>query len=148
LNHKNSEERSDSFSEKNSLSEEEIEIPTIISNEGHYWNGKDYSNIYKADFKDIADFSSDQYDRKETPRMPWRDEALVIFGESARDCARHFIQRWNQCKKEKIKNIDSYQFLLPKKYSENFNYNHYLSWPNNQMFKCDIQLKILMKIKL
>jgi hypothetical protein len=24
--------------------------------------------------------------------MPWRDEALVLFGESARDLARHFIQ--------------------------------------------------------
>ena len=70
----------------------------MISNEGHYWIGKDYSNTYKADFKDIADFSSDQYNRLEVPRMPWRDEALVIFGESARDLARHFIQRWNQCK--------------------------------------------------
>lgn len=27
--------------------------------------------------------------------MPWHDEALVVFGESARDVARHFIQRWN-----------------------------------------------------
>jgi len=27
--------------------------------------------------------------------MPWHDEALVVTGEAARDCARHFIQRWN-----------------------------------------------------
>ncbi len=40
----------------------------------------------------------DQFDRAKTHRMPWRDEALVIFGDSARDLARHFIQRWNQCK--------------------------------------------------
>jgi hypothetical protein len=77
--------------------EENAQLP-VISNEGYYWVGKDYSNTYKADFKDIADFSSDQYDRAATPRMPWRDEALVVFGESARDLARHFIQRWNQCK--------------------------------------------------
>lgn len=77
--------------------EENAELP-VISNEGYYWIGKDYSNTYKADFKDIADFSRDQFERTETPRMPWRDEAIVVFGESARDLARHFIQRWNQCK--------------------------------------------------
>jgi phospholipase D1/2 len=27
--------------------------------------------------------------------MPWHDEALVVFGQAARDVARHFIQRWN-----------------------------------------------------
>jgi hypothetical protein len=32
--------------------------PPVISNEGYYWIGKDYSNTYKADFKDVADFSS------------------------------------------------------------------------------------------
>ena len=30
--------------------------------------------------------------------MPWRDEALVMIGEAARDVGRHFIQRWNYCK--------------------------------------------------
>ncbi len=37
----------------------------------------------------------DYIDRKMSPRMPWHDEALVVTGEAARDCARHFIQRWN-----------------------------------------------------
>jgi phospholipase D1/2 len=27
--------------------------------------------------------------------MPWHDEGLVVFGQAARDVARHFIQRWN-----------------------------------------------------
>lgn len=36
---------------------EESVLPPVISNEGYYWIGKDYSNTYKADFKDIADFS-------------------------------------------------------------------------------------------
>ncbi len=36
--------------------------------------------------------------------MPWHDEALVVTGEAARDCARHFIQRWN-IHKVFIKNI-------------------------------------------
>ena len=29
----------------------------VISNDGYYWIGKDYSNTYKADFKDLRDFS-------------------------------------------------------------------------------------------
>jgi hypothetical protein len=37
--------------------EEEVEMP-IISNEGHYWIGKDYSNTYKADFKEVNNFST------------------------------------------------------------------------------------------
>jgi len=37
--------------------EENVQLP-VISNEGYYWLGKDYSNTYKADFKDVADFSS------------------------------------------------------------------------------------------
>ncbi len=40
-------------------------------------------------------FRKDYIDRKVSPRMPWHDEALVVTGEAARDCARHFIQRWN-----------------------------------------------------
>jgi hypothetical protein len=37
--------------------EEEVEMP-IISNEGYYWIGKDYSNTYKADFKEVNNFSA------------------------------------------------------------------------------------------
>ena len=80
--------------------------------------------------------------------MPWRDEALVIFGESARDLARHFIQRWNQCKREKVKQIDSYPFLLPKGYSEPFEYDKsYLEWFKDTLYTCDIQVFILFSFK-
>ncbi len=48
-------------------------------------------------FKRIL-FFQDYIDRKSTPRMPWHDEVLVVTGETARDCARHFIQRWNTYK--------------------------------------------------
>ncbi len=40
-------------------------------------------------------FSKDYINRKVAARMPWHDEALVVTGQAARDCARHFIQRWN-----------------------------------------------------
>ena len=37
--------------------DKEAELP-IISNEGYYWNGKDYANSFIEDFKDVADFST------------------------------------------------------------------------------------------
>ena len=64
----------------------------------YYWVGKDYANSYREDFKDVHEYLKDQFDRTEVPRMPWRDQGCVLFGHSARDLARHFIQRWNQCK--------------------------------------------------
>jgi phospholipase D1/2 len=130
---------SDSSDAYDSVEEEEIPELPVISQDGHYWIGKDYSNTYKADFKDVADFSRDQFARDETPRMPWRDQALVCFGESARDLARHFIQRWNQCKREKVKAIVSYPFLLPKSYNEPFN-NDFKKLFNDQLYKCNVQI--------
>lgn len=35
--------------------------------------------------------------------MPWHDIHSVTFGAPARDVARHFIQRWNATKTEKLK---------------------------------------------
>ncbi len=56
-------------------------------------------------------FSKDYIDRKLAPRMPWHDEALVVTGEAARDCARHFIQRWN------IHKVSFFNYLLFKEIS-------------------------------
>ena len=73
----------------------------------YYWIGKDYANAYREDFKDVHEYMKDQFDRSEVPRMPWRDQAAVVIGHGARDLARHFIQRWNQCKVkfDDLKNI-------------------------------------------
>lgn len=80
--------------------------------------------------------NKDLFDRNETPRMPWRDHGMMVIGESARDLGRHFIQRWNQCKREKVKSSDSYPFLLPKSYSEPYDY----SWFNDKLYKCEVQV--------
>lgn len=40
-------------------------------------------------------FFTDNIDRTQVPRMPWRDLSAAIHGRAARDVARHFIQRWN-----------------------------------------------------
>ena len=133
----------ESQQENESELENEINLgdhePPVISNEGYYWIGKDYANTYKQDFKDVGDFSKDQFDRAEIPRMPWRDEALVMFGEAARDLARHFIQRWNQCKREKVRQIAAYPFLLPKSYTEPVS-TSYQDWYKEQLYKCSIQV--------
>ena len=111
---------------------------TLSLQEKYYWIGKDYANTYQQDFVEIADFAKDQFDRTKTPRMPWRDEALVMFGEAARDLARHFIQRWNHCKREKVRHLTNYPFLLPKSHSES--YSSY-DWFRGPTFKCSIQVR-------
>lgn len=40
-------------------------------------------------------YFSDNIDRTQVPRMPWRDLSAAVHGRAARDVARHFIQRWN-----------------------------------------------------
>ena len=37
----------------------------------------------------------DNLDRTAEHRMPWHDIAVCLYGQSARDVARHFIQRFN-----------------------------------------------------
>lgn len=116
----------------------EIEQPPI-STEFYYWQGKDYSNCYKEDFKELESFSKDQFDRKKTQRMPWRDEALCVFGNSARDLARHFIQRWNHCKYDLETLNPVYPYLIPKAANEEISLD-YMDWFKEGMFKCTTQI--------
>lgn len=41
-----------------------------------------------------------------------------MVGASARDVARHFIQRWNATKLEKARDNPAYPYLLPKSYGD------------------------------
>ncbi|XP_063987421.1 phospholipase D2 [Diachasmimorpha longicaudata] len=81
------------------------------------WLGKDYTNFIVKDFYDLERPYQDLVDRSTTPRMPWHDVGMMVQGASARDVARHFIQRWNAIKMEKSKLNATYPFLLPKSYS-------------------------------
>uniref|UniRef100_A0A158P5Z9 Phospholipase n=1 Tax=Angiostrongylus cantonensis TaxID=6313 RepID=A0A158P5Z9_ANGCA len=78
------------------------------------WVGKDYVNYIHKDFIDVDLPFHDFIDRGATPRMPWHDIHSVTFGAPARDVARHFIQRWNATKTEKLKDDINYPYLLPK----------------------------------
>ncbi|CAF0855862.1 unnamed protein product [Rotaria sordida] len=95
-----------------------INIPPVLNKKRRYFLGKDYSNPYTKDFEFLHKFDEDYIDRKNHPRVPWYDEGLVVSGEVARDCARHFIQRWNIHKASKYPNNDLYPYILPKTYDD------------------------------
>ncbi|KAI8047669.1 uncharacterized protein B0P05DRAFT_565544 [Gilbertella persicaria] len=65
------------------------------------WPGKDYSNPRIIDFHTLDKPFEDNQDRTLLPRMPWHDMSMRIVGPSARDVARHFIQRWNFLRRKK-----------------------------------------------
>ncbi|PAV76032.1 hypothetical protein WR25_02848 [Diploscapter pachys] len=87
-----------------------------LDGQAKLWIGKDYVNYIVKDFVEVELPFHDFIDRGATPRMPWHDIHSVTFGAPARDVARHFIQRWNATKTEKLKDDHSYPFLLPKSY--------------------------------
>nr|XP_040569345.1 LOW QUALITY PROTEIN: phospholipase D1-like [Lepeophtheirus salmonis] len=80
------------------------------------WTGKDYVNFIVKDVIRPDQPKKDNVDRTKTPRMPWHDVSVMVQGSSARDAARHFIQRWNAIKAEKAKHNINYPFLIPKSY--------------------------------
>ena len=80
------------------------------------WFGKDYANFLLRDFRNLDQPFQDQIDRNTTPRMPWHDIGAFVYGACARDLARHFIERWNFVKRQKVKDDEHYPFLLPKTY--------------------------------
>eukprot|EP00794_Sanderia_malayensis_P012984 gene12984-14322_t len=81
-----------------------------------YFIGKDYCNPYLKDVLEVDKPLEDAIDRNVHPRMPWHDIAAVVYGAAARDVARHFIQRWNFTKLEKVKEFETYPLLIPKTY--------------------------------
>ena len=85
------------------------------------WPGKDYVNWIVRDLNQPELAEIDNADRLTTPRMPWHDIGVAVEGDAARDVARHFIQRWNHLKTEKLRYNTKYSFLVPKAYSPIFN---------------------------
>ncbi|XP_023246743.1 phospholipase D2-like [Copidosoma floridanum] len=102
--------------------EDSDQVDEVPSAGAKLWLGKDYVNFIVQDFNNLESPYQDLVDRSTTPRMPWHDVGVMVQGASARDVARHFIQRWNAIKTEKAKLNATYPFLLPKSYKdcENF----------------------------
>ncbi|CAI4222449.1 unnamed protein product [Auanema sp. JU1783] len=98
------------------LMKKEDQSDDCVDGAAKLWVGKDYVNFVHKDFIEVDMPFHDFIDRGTTPRMPWHDIHSVTFGVPARDVARHFIQRWNATKTEKLKNDANYPYLLPKTY--------------------------------
>nr|XP_003701686.1 PREDICTED: phospholipase D2-like [Megachile rotundata]XP_012136910.1 PREDICTED: phospholipase D2-like [Megachile rotundata] len=97
---------------------EDKDVHSEHHGEPKWWIGKDYTNFIVKDFTDLEKPYQDLIDRNTTPRMPWHDIGVMVQGASARDVARHFIQRWNAIKVEKARLLTTYPFLLPKSYRD------------------------------
>ncbi|XP_031782606.1 phospholipase D2 isoform X2 [Nasonia vitripennis] len=102
------------------------------------WIGKDYVNFIVKDFNNLESPYQDLVDRSTTPRMPWHDVGVMVQGASARDVARHFIQRWNAIKLEKAKQNATYPFLLPKSYKDCKNYVPNIGVSQMHNVKCQV----------
>ncbi|XP_032590283.1 phospholipase D2 isoform X2 [Drosophila grimshawi] len=92
------------------------QIQSEFYGQAKYWFGKDYSNFILKDWMNLNAPFVDIIDRTTTPRMPWHDVGICVVGASARDAARHFIQRWNAMKLEKLRDNVKYPYLMPKSY--------------------------------
>ncbi|KAK5643236.1 hypothetical protein RI129_007081 [Pyrocoelia pectoralis] len=95
---------------------EHDDIVDDLDGSAKYWVGKDYANFIVKDFTNLDEPFDDFIDRATTPRMPWHDIAVCVQNATAKDVARHFIQRWNAAKNEKAKQNYSCPYLLPKAY--------------------------------
>ncbi|KAK9729285.1 hypothetical protein K7432_000434 [Basidiobolus ranarum] len=82
--------------------------------EDEIWPGQDYSNPRIKDFRDVQQFDVDLINRKKLSRMPWHDIGLCVYGNTARDVERHFIERWNFIKSWKATQKQNIPYLLPK----------------------------------
>ncbi|XP_076290106.1 phospholipase D [Lasioglossum baleicum] len=102
------------------------------------WLGKDYTNFIVKDFNDLEKPYRDLVDRSTTPRMPWHDIGVMVQDATARDVARHFIQRWNAIKMEKAKWNISYPFLLPKSYNDCKSYAPFVDPSDVHNVQCQV----------
>ncbi|KAK3885465.1 hypothetical protein Pcinc_010323 [Petrolisthes cinctipes] len=99
-----------------SLAAAHNEVTMMDTTSIHLWVGKDYVNWISKDLDNLDEPFKDSVDRHQTPRMPWHDIGLFVEGRAARDVARHFIQRWNAVKTEKVKANHSFPYLVPRTY--------------------------------
>lgn len=102
------------------------------------WLGKDYTNFIVKDFNNLDSPYQDLVDRSTTPRMPWHDVGIMVQEATARDVARHFIQRWNAIKIEKAKLNPTYPFLLPKAYKNYAGYSINFDESKMHNVKCQV----------
>ncbi|KAG2131140.1 hypothetical protein BD769DRAFT_1452087 [Suillus cothurnatus] len=65
--------------------------------------GQDYNNARVLDFQHVDNYVSNAVSIMETPRMPWHDVHMTICGSVCLDLSQHFIERWNEVKRRKVR---------------------------------------------
>ncbi|CAO3621262.1 unnamed protein product [Cunninghamella echinulata] len=75
--------------------------------------GQDYSDARVRDFEEVKNWDLRLIDKTAVPRMPWHDISLCVMGEPVLDVAKHFCERWNFVKEEKLKDVDVIPYLQP-----------------------------------
>lgn len=56
-------------------------------------------------FQKVDHYVSNQLSIIETGRMPWHDVHMTITGPSVLDISQHYIERWNEVKKRKVRTM-------------------------------------------
>ena len=65
--------------------------------------GQDYNNARIMDFQDVPNYVSNGLSSLEAARMPWHDVHMTLTGEAVLDIVQHFVERWNEVKKRKVR---------------------------------------------
>eukprot|EP01080_Neovahlkampfia_damariscottae_P002671 gene2671-3867_t len=74
---------------------EDFKFSIVDEEKDQIYPGRMYVNpMIEKKNKNVGDPLKDVWNRKKVPRMPWMDYQTKVIGESARDIARNFIQRW------------------------------------------------------
>lgn len=72
-----------------------------------FFPGADYNNVRMHDFDLGRNFDNCLVNKKQDPRMPWRDIHVRLEGEIIRDMSRSFIQYWSFIKTEFTKDKEA-----------------------------------------
>jgi len=73
--------------------------------------GQDFNNSRILDFKDVYDYVSNTLSIEDSARMPWHDVHMTLYGNVVLDISQHFVERWNEIKKRKYRENNTYTWL-------------------------------------
>lgn len=65
--------------------------------------GQDYNNARIMDFQNVPDYASNALSVLDSARMPWHDVHMTLTGPVVLDIVQHFVERWNEIKKRKVR---------------------------------------------
>ncbi|KAJ8091600.1 hypothetical protein PM082_020830 [Marasmius tenuissimus] len=65
--------------------------------------GQDYNNARIMDFQNVGNYASNALSIQDHARMPWHDVHMTFTGPAVLDVVQHFVERWNEVKKRKVR---------------------------------------------